>query len=705
MKSIHCIFVSFILLLLPFPMAACYSPYYEPGEYLMFRISPNYLRSPDRPVVFNYDSEENCLLWQMQTGTQASLDEIYQVVYKSSIEEFCSLFQRSSQIDTNIFVRTLRGDPEAAAILLLAKQCEKARSEMASPWYYPTKQDCHKLSLEQVAEQAMNYRSSRFQSRYALQAVRALLTLRRYDECINYWNSVKDGMDEDVVSRMALRYVAGAYYNIGQEEIAKHLYAKAGDVESLLNAAHWGGQTAEETIYRYYPESKELREWVERVIRRAELQGEGDNLDYVRDFSLKLGREGRVSDPALWYYCAAFIYHLQGNDLLASQTLAKAEKSEGSVFVHESIRVFRIYLYAVLTPYSSTYEAKMVDQLNWLDNKIVASIGNIVDDALDVMWSMNGNRSLYYWNDMWRKIILSAICPKLISHHREAHAIAFANMADNRVLSLLPWVESENGKYYSIDQYRKSRLHNYHDYRTSTFEMADTLSIESLVAYARLLETPKTRTEKYLCDHGYSDPSFVYDIIGTRMIREMRYEEAERWLSSVPVSFQQKLNTYKDGYFEKDPFSLTNRSLSDNGDYKYSFVREMASLEKEIARTSDPDRKARMMVKLATGMKNSVTSCWALSFYRKSESDVNPYPEGAQTLFLLTQANVLARANDLFDEALRLSSEPEVSASILLAYGNIRTLMKTYPETASAQYAKTHCDTYWDYHLDRYYRK
>lgn len=731
MRYVRYIAVS-LLLLFPAVLPACIPPSFSPEGYWMFRISDNYMHGNNSPFSNRYGDEmnENCELWRRQTGTDASVCDIRRVVYEASADEIAALLCQkptpsSLRIDTNAFAATLRLDREAAEMLLLAKQCEAVRGEMASPWYYPSRRDPHRLSLEQVVDKAMAYRGARFGSRYALQIARALLSLRRYDECINWWNAVKEELPDDIVKRMALRYVAGSYCRIGEKEEARRLYGQAGDYESILLLADGDELAAVEAVYAYAPEAQALRDWVERRIILAELDSEpydvrtgrilapelspedAEPLKAIRRFCMKVAGEGRVSDPALWYYTAAFIDHLSGDNAIASRTLARAERSGGTPFINESIHVFRIYLDAALLPCSLSYEADMVARLRWLDSKLVSDLPANTDRiaASNPVGAVNAGYSVYYWSDMLRKVIYTSICPKLVAAGRQPQALAFAEMADNRMLSLLREVDRIKGCPYSLEQYRASQYHNYHDYQVPSFTMAETMPLESLMEYVRILERPSTEAERFLRDRGNPDPTYFRDIIGTRLIREMRYVEAARWLASVPPSFQGKLNTCKDGYMDFDPFSLKTARLQDNGDYKYAFAREMASLEREIASAEDPDRRARLMMRMATGMKNSVTSCWALSFYRKSCEDTDDDPGSPTTPFLTAQEKVLDRAGNLFDRALATAASPGAKAEILLEYGDVRTLMNRYPGTDAAAYAKARCDTYADYHLDRYYIK
>ena len=695
----------------------------------MFRISDNYLHGPQVDLQYNYAADENCRLWKQQTNTNASLDEIYVVVYKYSTEELTGLLSLKGSDTTRFlglssFVETLRNDPEAKELLLLAKRCESLRSDMNSAWYYPSKKDPYRLSLDEVARKAMEYTGSRFRSRYALQAVRALLSLRRYDECINYWTSVEKKIGDDVVARMALRYVAGAYYNLGDTEKAKALYGQAGDTDALFRCSEREGRDAMETVYAFYPEATVLRDWVERTIVHAEIEMEGycghyrgqtylmeigdlqestrSGLMKLREFCLKAGKEGRVSDPGLWYYSAAFIDHLLGDDTSALRIITRAEQTRSSQFIKESIRVFRIYLNALTTPWSASYASQMMSELRWLDEKIGEDIASCSDNT---MWDLRTNTSSYYWNDMMRKIVLTAVCPKLMVHHQVPMALGFANMADNRLLNQKEVVDTDqDGKPLTMTAYRKSRLHNVYDWQNTLFGILDTVGVENIIRYVEMVEHPRSMTESFLNERGYTNTAFFRDIIGTRLLREMRYTEAEQWLSTVPADFQNELNTYREGYMRRDPFSLTFQYIASQADYKYEFAREMSSLERSIRITNDPDRKALLLLKYAIGMKSSITQCWPLTFYGKSEADTDPEWE-PPTEFAKSSKRILASADRFFRQAESTAQSPEIQAQIQLVLGNTGTVMNDYPGTKAASSLRGRCDIYYsDYHFDRVVR-
>ena len=688
----------------------------------MFRISDNYLSGPSYRHEYNYGAEEKCLLWQQQTSKDIPLSHIYTVVYgKNATSEWIEnlLYHKRSRWILNVneeenrFCKWLWKDEEATEFLLLAKQCEETRDRMASPWYYPSKKDPDKMSLSQIVERADEYDGKRFTDRYLLQIERALFSLHEYDECINRWNEISQKIPDNIIRRLTLRYVAGAYYNIGDVKTAIKLFGEAGDVESVLCCAETTGDGYLNAMYEYTPSSRDLRDAVERIVLSAEQElwdgysseledGTKEKLEQVRSLAIRIASEGKVDDPDLWYYTAAFINHLIGRNSDATWLLAKAESSKGSEFIKESVRVLKIYLNA-LGPYNSSYESQMLAGVKWLENKIVEHLDEGRSATVSYgMYYTGINQSYFYWNDMLRKIVHSGIVPRLLKSNKDALAIAYSNMADNLIYNLVGEVDASwsSSQRMTVQEYREAGAFNSLDYSNMTFGLLDSIRVESIIRYVDNLKRPESDTYRYLNSKGYTNEDYFSDIIGTRLIREMRYSEAEEWLAMVSPSFQSQLNTFREGYLSFDPFSHDLRRMKERADLKYSFAREMASLEKAIADTRNPDRKALLMTRFATGVKNSVGNCWALSFYGLSSGD---YDEdyNKNSLFLRAQRKGFDRAEKMYATALSICRDKEAAAQINLSLGNAKTVAKKYKTTQAAEYVRGHCDTYVDYHLEK----
>lgn len=717
MKSRAFITISLLLLFCAsVRVSACGPWYYEPLDYTLYRASDRYL-SVDYPIPkFSIDANDNCLLWQTDTKTTASLQEIYNVVYKASLTDIQELNSkkgnRSHLYKENAFARTLYNDNEALSILLLAKRCELTREEMADPWYYPAKVDPQRTALSEIASLgAGQLNNQRFWKRYVVQATRAMLTLGQYKKCLELWSQIKDREWDDCLRVLTVRNVAGAYYHLGDIETARQMYGAIDDAPSLLMCSNESPKAFILNLYELNPNSQYLRDLVEKHIHYEYF----DDIDLTSlltqtvgpdlyDICIKIASEGKVSDPDFWYYGAAFIKYREKKFDQALKLVSLAEKSAGSDYIKESVHVLRICIEAESKPYSQSYELAMLEHVKWLDNKIL----EYHDEAIEItkyagIRKLSINESYFYWNDMLRKLVHGTLCPKLIKNHREVLAIALANMADNRLLNLQDsiavttydedynWSETT----LTMKEYReRNDSYNGHDYSNSFFCMIDSLPIDKVIQYVQTLESP-TDLQQYLNVRSYIDMDYLSELIGTRYLREAKYPEAEKWLSKVSPKYQYRMNTFE--YMDFQPFSFEKRDIGNKENYKYNFAKEMARLESVINTSSNRDSVALSKAKMAMGMKNSVYHCWPLIYYHLTDYD---FYEGHSTPYSQARDFLLNKVERTYTSALSSSSNPETKAKIQLMFGNYKTVMNSYGNTEAAQSITGRCDNYYDYHLN-----
>ena len=717
MKSRVFIAIS-LLLCMSADVLACGPWYYEPQEYILYRASSNYLSSDYTNPSFSIDPMENCRLWISDTKTGASVQEVYDVVYKASltdIEELSSKKGKKSRLyKENTFARTLYDDPEALQVLLLAKQCETIRTEMADPWYYPAKVDPHRTALAGVATRSREQlNSKRFWKRYALQATRALLTLGQYQDCLDIWQQVSKKEWNDCLKTLTIRNVAGAYFNLGDVDTARKLYSDIDDSPSLLLCSTGGLKSFILSLYELNPNSKYIRDLVEENIRcklnfDSPYIDESDKLQIeneLYEICLKIAREGKVKDLNFWYYTAAYLEYFTGKSSQALKTATLAEQSAGSDFIKESAHVLRICLEAETKPYSSSYESAMMEHVKWLDNKIVEHLDEAIDATkLYGIDRMSLNESFYYWNDMLRRVVHGTLCPKLIKNHNEVLAIALANMADNRLLNLVDSVtdiiydEEYNSTYItmSMTEYRANgKLHNDHDYSNAFFNLVDTISVEKVIQYVQTLDKPNVR-QQYVKERSYTNRDYLYDLIGTRYLRNAQYSKAKEWLDKVSPEYQAMLNTAE--YMDYDPFTFRKDIYRNTTSYKQTFAKEMAHLEQVISTSNNRDSIALAQAKMAIGMKTSVDYCWPLTMYSWYYNDLY---DGANTPYSRARDYLLAKVENTYARALSASSNLETKAQIQLMFGNYKSLMASYSNTEAGHSIIGRCDNYYDYHLNK----
>ena len=158
-----------------------------------------------------------------------------------------------------------------------------------------------------------------------------------------------------------------------------------------------------------------------------------------------------------------------------------------------------------------------------------------------------------------------------------------------------------------------------------------------------------------------------------------------------------RLNTYKDGYMKYDPFSWHAMSLiSNNTDYKYNFAREMYSLEQAMQQTTDPNRKAQLLVRYAVGIRNSIDCCWALTQYYRGTSFWGSCDKIDWTE-TISWKQAQRRYDKLLKDAFAMFTDDECAAHTHYQLLHCHTVVEKYPDTKAAEIIRGACDNYQDY--------
>lgn len=722
MKSIKYLLINLLVLCIPCHTKACFDPWYAPSGYYMYRV---YEKEPQT----NEENEsqslntKNCIEWQKLTSHDIPLDDIYQVVYKMPLEEYEKMYNNLDCDYDNKFAQWItKQDKAILDFLLLAKTNEYIRSSMNSRWYYPSMKIGARMTLDEVAEQALSAKDTRLHDRYLLQAIRALFTLGKYKECIEIWeNEVLSLPEENLMKKHIRGYIAGALHHVGSPTSVKY-FAEIGDVQSVL---YCSGRGAEELspvealalVCQYAPNSNYIPKALYEIVHKIERDHEAYYRYYFRypdivyelyDLCVKMGESQEVVNKAMWYYTAAYLTELLGDVQHASKLLYKAEKVRSTPFIDESIAVLRMYIDAKRLPYNTSYENKLYTQLQWLDKMIV---NNMTDDVLTEVasgYKLYSFESFYYWNDMLRRILLAEVCPRMLQAGKSVRALQLANMADNYIYNIVGYKEetyrdsntdSVLNMRFTMDEYRYSKIYfNPIDYSNHFFETIDSLGVDTAIAYLNNVEHSKQPFDKYLNTRGYTNRDYLYDIVGTQCLREMRYGEAVEYLGRVSTQYINHSNVY----ICYEPFAAVPKETEYIEEFKYDFAREMYSLEQNIQLTTEPNRKAMMMIKFALGLRNSFDWCWGLTqYYRgscywgavcdKRDWENDHYTRAA-----------LARVEDMVDAACMMLTDDEVAASLQYELCNFKTIVRKYPDTETGQLVRGSCDNLKDYHAEKY---
>ena len=715
MKSkLFFVLISVVPFFLSQSVMACYSPYYPPFCYLTYRVD-------DATEIA--ETEQNCLLWQQLTDASIPVEDIRKVIYEwkyEKVEYMVDIFGKADYYCSgeNKFSDWIffHNDREIVECIFIAKQCERLRNIChKDPWYYSWEEDEVKTSLSRLAERAQAYAGHRLKDRYTLQAVRALFSIGCYDDCIRLWNSRQDSLPDGLIKNMTLPYIAGCYYRMGDDEKAVSLYAACGDVNSLYHCLDYRVQGLDEVermrlVRSYNPRytdffptvsevigkvEKEESFWLSDVNAGGRAERNGIYIDSLwvplaglYDLSLELANDRHTANRGGWYYTAAYLADKLRRPEEALRYIRQAGLQRNSEDMQESVQVLDIYLSAKYAPDMRSYETRLKQDLKKMEVLVEKHLTPDVVEEAEYFgyYSLIGGYSLYYWNDMLRKWLLSVVASRYLEEGDPVRAIQMTNVADHL---LYQKIRKKKMSDCQIDLLRKSsRLDNPYDYKNHLFDLLDTVDVRHVVAYADRLRHAQSEFDHYLNSHGYSELAYFYDIIGTKYLFQSDYAKAVAYLEKVPLSFQYTLNTFKGNYMRRDPFQ-PETCVADRSDYKLNFAREMELLYKQIRCPADNNRSAQARIRYAIGLRNSFESCWALTQYSKSCCDDERIAQ--------KKKSVNEECDKRIREALAMFTDPESVARAYWLLGYYKKVVSDYPNTGIAEFARTHCDNLQDY--------
>lgn len=720
MKSPKYFLFSLLALMAVNSASACWEPKYSVDAYSMYRV--------DKSKTYeSWVSEtDNCEAWQRLTSESIPLEDIRYVVYKMSLEAYDSMYvNRSAKYDNKFAEWITKRDTASLDFLYLAKNNEYIRLKHISKWYYPTMKTGANMTLEEIVEKSLASKDARLRDRYLLQAVRAMTTLSRYEDCVALWESEVSKLPEDNLMReMIYPYICGAYLNLDNQARAIEQFAKLGDVGSLeicarSNGAEFPKIYALEMMSQYAPNNKSIAQTLQSIVHRYEPRvliydektaiKETPEIKQLYALCLKAAKNKECDNAAMWYYTAAFISDLKGDTKSALHNLKLAENSKATNYMAESIKVFRIYIDAKTSTINSAYESKLFGQLQWLDKKIVDNYNTEVAKQATSGYSLDLGSSCDYWDDMMRRILISEVCPRFIKAGKSTRALQLANMADNRLLNLKDkqrreiFEQNAEGeyeyqvKYCTMQQYRYSysEQFNEYDYSNHFFEMIDSIGLNATIEYVERVERPVSQFDKFLNERGYTGSDYLNDIVGTQCLRNMQYEMAVKYLGKVSKAYQNHQNVY----LNCEPFSLKRKWIPTKYDFKYEFAFTMNALAQAMKITTEPNRKAQLMFTYATGLRNSFDYCWVLTQYYRGEVFGNQVCLKRDWEKDEYTKAAIKEAQQLVEDACEIVTDAEVAANMHYVLGHYKTVATKYPNTQMADLVRGQCDNLRDYQI------
>lgn len=667
----------------------------------------------DRPTpMADYDRAENLRLWQRLTSGRIPLADIEQAVYRDSRDELIYRTGPGSHNAENQFYIYINNisDVELIDLLITAKEMEERRRDAASPWYYPADRNVTRETgdFSDIVKECEAYRGSRLRDRYGLQAVRALFASRCYGECVEYYDSVFALVPNDnLMKRMAARYVAGCWSRMGHVERADTMFALAGDILSLSADDPVGFMAA------VNPDAPQLmdyvRYWADDSARMAA----------VVPVALRLASDPKVRYRGDWEYMLAYFSNRYAADARSAIRYISSALSHdfSNPGLKDLARAYRMKLDA-----QRGNRSRLFADLKWIEEKC---------DLL--------NPDAGEWVGILQNIVYADLVPQFWKGQDYATSIMLCAYADNigdYGRRIVDWEYDEASDLQmvemSMDEMRASeRLANILDYRTLSFQMMGSLTSGELInVYSRMKSS--TPLYDFLRRKMRTDDDFYHELIGTLALREENYSRAVNYFSRVRPSYYRTMNIYKGGYLARDPFAAypTRWRIERYGDSewetetrgechnlpsgdnaKLNFARRMLAYSREMKSAPTRDRRAMARLMYAIGRRNSMEECWALTQYWRGSyvglfapyldywhDNGNFYDHNYGFLYDYDETYGHRYTEAVYEKeikaAMRMFTTDEARAGAEYILGNVRTVIMRYGSTSVADRVRTSCDNW-----------
>lgn len=695
---------------------ACFSAAGESRDNMIYRlvenVEPYYWFESNHSLLYATEinaETENLALWRKQTDTKLSDERLREIVYKVSRAE---LVRRKAEVEKNF-------GQDGYRLLYIAKSCEEFRTYKDDPWYYPIKNDPRFKEMELLLTEVQNY-SGRYATRYALQAERIMVALKKYPEAVKYWEQTGKKLEHDAVWNLAERHAARAYLMEGDTLTAANIYVRHGDLTSLTmcrldKADVW------ELVYEFQPDSPYFMHELQFLLTHVDNEACSRDDSYCWygstnerrarvDAALKLAdrviREKRVKNMAMWYYAQAALLDAKGQKRKAMQVAREGEKlCEPGTFLATSMRVLRILTEAEVLPLDANYETRLCEDLKWIDSNgrknLTTEIKNMYYPQKLEYEDYNGDTceyytaveytNRYYWNDVLNRIVVDVVSERLKKADREVDALMYSNLGVHWIMKN---VYGEASSKNSCTPFFLT------DYANDMTEIADSCKVSELVKMYERLQHPVKDIDHLVVANGQVSRDYWCDFIGTRYIAESNYTEAARWLKQVSHEFQCKMAVFP--YCNRDPFCYkigwhdSRRShLKNKYDYKLNFANEMAALENTMKSGATADERGKAMIRYGVGLRNQKQWAWALTRYRDTADFYYADKEDADSWYGMFVD--ISDSKLMIEKGIATLESRELKAHYLHLFARNKEVMDNYADTKTARNLRAHCDMWRDY--------
>ncbi len=695
-----------------------------PKDFVVYKPNPKNVSKTSQQV------QPSHMAWCEFAGNGVKPADVASVMSRSS-----KAMGHFSLLSTNTFERWLARNAAARDYVLLAKQCEETRDMMRDPWWYPETEDDEHVFIEDIEERALRHSAKEVQGRYVLLAIRAMVTQRKWQQCLDYWNRVEKDVKCQAVRDLVEPNIVGCRFHLGDSVNALRDFVRLGDVRSVefccsqmkMNWMDLAEVNPEIWIYESY--IQDYLVWLDNILNGYSIYANEmtsrekneilDKCRQYRDRCVKVVREKNPRNAALWLYAAAAMSDALGEYSQAIALCDQSMRAPGHERMDDRIAVLKFHVQACCMPMGPAYDAMLYDGMKLLANNTARQAKRLKKEInkelrrskeedgyeadLNYIYSYEmrdcdnpGN----YWHNMLYRIVVGEAVPRLVAADKTTLALMATNVAEGYL-----------AKMAGADALMRV-------YDNSTFMLADSLSLAQLKRYMLTVENPSTEFEKWLASNCYKNADYWNELLGTRCLRDMNYREAISYLEKVSPEYQLKMNIVP--YFKYDPMRHQEMRVDSVLNYKLNYARSMLEAQNAMDTARDPNERALAMLRMAIGLENAADGHKRLAQYLYFEDLMEANPDlyadeevtgrdwqllryGTGWLHGLSEADrralkrQIALGRRLKKRAFDTFTDREIAARCWVEMCGYKTVMKRYSETVTAEILRTRCDELRDY--------
>ena len=604
------------------PSSACVD-YEDPSLYNLFACTP------EMPSIDAKRLDETVQFWAKYLGVTA--DETFRDdvanIYESQFEE--------ENIEYNTFLNALKkqGKTDALKLVRLNWELGDLIESATTSWSYRkvTPADYNAL-LTKIDALRLTGDLSR---RKTFLKMRCLFALKDYDACLRLWDSFASKWEDSPLKQRAFGYVAGIYFRKGQFEKAMDIYFEQGDrgsIRKCVNRILEKSNIAE--IYDKDPNAPILNHFLEDYANYfyhssfTHYWQEYDQKEYpiwsavnnqrkdVVALAQRVVKEGKAKDLQMWQAFIGFVQYTNDEYDLAYDSFTKAEKLPGNLLKD------RLRLYKFISLLAAENKPAGFDEYLAKEMEHVFTIRRNADKPDE-----------------------TNLVTMLLDHEIPMHLNPYLEKRGDKALTILA----------NLAIQKFSKIYYFEDGMTSDVA-------RQMLSFVENIGQDDAITLVLVNECGLN-PMQMHEFLGTILMREGKFEEAETHLAGVLDEHLSELNIYPYLASRSVPEKMFCRAtyeelyndaeITNPVNYKLNFCQKVISLQKDIKKSKKEDR-AQYALELAHLLfqASPAGDLWALSSY--SWSSAGPYAN---------EMNLMA--DKYLHEAIALSKDKNV---LTLAY-------------------------------------